>query len=145
MFSDPAYRRNVKDYTPHDLRLEAEALYGHGELGESEAKFRVLLETPLRHEALYGLAMIALRGGAFERGEAMLEQCLGVSPDHSDALLALARRRIERGDKHAAISLLGRALAAHPGYRPALRLLSAIAADGADIREERDSFALHPP
>ena len=105
----------------------AEQLFVSGRLEEAERELTALLETGVRTEALYGLAMICLKRGDAKRARSLLEQCLGVRRRHPDGLYNLARICLADGDRAAAIALFGEALSYAPGHSAALRELASLA------------------
>lgn len=106
-----------------DTLSTAQQLYANGQYSESEQSFRLLLETDLRGEALYGLALIAARRGDEPRARALLEQSVGVNRSNPAALYELARRAATDGQRDAAVGLLAETLLHDARHRGALEEL----------------------
>lgn len=107
----------------------ARALFAEGRLDESRVAFENLLKSTARADALYGLAVIALRHGDNDGAQVLFEQSLGVKRNNPDALYYLARIHSTKGNRNLAIALLGEALSCDPLHDAALRDISKLAGE----------------
>ena len=106
---------------------DARALFAEGRLDDSRAAFENLLESGVRADALYGLAVIAFRRGDNDGAQVLFEQSLGVKRSNPDALYYLARVHLAKGNRYSAIALFGEALSFEPLHDAALREISKLA------------------
>ncbi|CUA99622.1 tetratricopeptide repeat protein [Pannonibacter indicus] len=92
-----------------------------GDLVNAEASFRTVLETdPKDQNALYGLATLLLRRGAYDEAAIHAAKLVEVLPDSAAALSLLAETGSQDARPGAAIANYRHALRFDPDYQPAL-------------------------
>ncbi len=131
--------------TEQDLITRARSLYEERRFDEAERIFAQLLETPTsRGSALYGLALINIAQGQYDRAKGQLALCLKVDRRNANASYYLGRIAEREGNFNDAVAMYGGALLIDPRHA-ALAALANLNARRQKPESSRDSGPVDGP